>query len=1538
MKLIRNPLVRFKVRNMQNAPTRQRPIGVLLILALLCTIWPPATYAQEAAPLFCATLSAEDCALLTNAQDQMSALRSVVAQSHIDFLASNIPDAPFDSIAFSLDQQVTQELSIEAAAALLEMRQLAQMQPQRFQQEPQLLLDYYAAMLTGMNLASSVQMSVSEEVIRLIEEAAAAEGEPIPFALPNELAFSTRLVDGTFYTNLSEVADLLPGLSAHGDVWLGVEFAPIVDLAFQAALADADFDDMSSSDAELFAQLLSTSASNTGGPAVTTVAALPFGAELVPFFDVERLENGEVDGQETARLRTTIDYAALLADPVVQELIAELIRSPDFGGQEMDEMEMARTLVIVQQFGPSVLETLGLEIVEEIALETGHYLGGELKLDWDLSELAPLLAATGVARQSELPQLPVIQLNARSSYRDHNADLAIEPPATALIVSTSELLELIPQEELDFFSSEPQPLPAPEFASGSPYEDALVLLDQGDPFGALPLLDEAIAFEPDNAEQYTERGRAHYLTGNYEEALADVERSLELAPSARAYNLRGVLQEEQGNTEQAFADYERAIALDSTFHFAYYNRGLLYTNQGEHELAIADFDAAIEANPNYADAYNERGAAHYRLGNYEDALESYSTAIYLTPNNVRFYTNRGDAYGQLAEYDLALADYESARTIDPFYTPLYNNRGYTYYLLEQYEEAVADYTTAIEQDPTYLLAYANRGDAYRGLGDYEAAVEDYNTVLELDPQYGWAFAARAAAYNDLGEYEQALTDYTAAINFDDQDAYTYLQRGLVYYNLGQLEEEIADYTSALELSPDYATAYYYRALSYQDLGELERALADFNRALELESDDLDILMERGLLYLDLNEMELALADFDQVIEQAPEDAAGYINRSYTYSLLGNYEESRADASRAVELAPENPIAWGNRADANGKLGNYDQAFADFEEALALDPEHATAYLDRGKLYQELGQNAEAIADLERYLELLPNAEDAEEVEGLIDELRSETSDEQGATTTDADEAAWESYTNDEFALSVRHPAAWSVESDVVQEDDRTYLSLTLASSESEPQPGEPFAVLFGQVYSETTTAPALRSLHEQWLTELDFDGELVSEANGTITRDDIAWIDQTYESEVEGSPFILRTVTMIIDSHPAHFFSATAAGAANLQRTMDEMNDSIAVAGINFAQLQGQSEEEQTESVGGAAALAQLLQMVPDTPEYRRYLTFGDAAAWHATTGVPHIAEPDDLDVLTARERDALLFTFSRETMTPSTLGAQYFMAEDQLGHFGFNLFTLDRWLEAGSPPEMLTVVEVSTDPANIASALVASGYSDAHLEDGSTLFSQHDDFEVQLDAPLRTGMMGELNRILLRDGQMIIGRATEIVENAQLATAGDHTSLAEVSTFRAAVQAVTDPTLSELGELVGAIFTEDAATDPAAILGANASAERLKAVRKSLGEATLPPVLLSTFATHRNGDDIYLTLAAVFPSGTDATEVTNILAERMSSYTSVVIQQPLDERWSLVQATPLEVEGTPVALVTMQVTDPEAPLSWAQMVFARDVAFLWSE
>lgn len=100
---------------------------------------------------------------------------------------------------------------------------------------------------------------------------------------------------------------------------------------------------------------------------------------------------------------------------------------------------------------------------------------------------------------------------------------------------------------------------------------------------------------------------------------------------------------QQGNFQGALADYNRAIEINPRSANAYYNRGLIKaTKLQDNQGALADYNRAIQIKPNYDAAYNNRGnlkAADAQ--DYQGALADYNRAIKIKPGNADAYYNRG---------------------------------------------------------------------------------------------------------------------------------------------------------------------------------------------------------------------------------------------------------------------------------------------------------------------------------------------------------------------------------------------------------------------------------------------------------------------------------------------------------------------------------------------------------------------------------------------------------------------------------------------------------------------------------------------------------------------------------------------------------------------------------------------------------------------------------------------------------------------------------------------------------------------------------
>lgn len=110
------------------------------------------------------------------------------------------------------------------------------------------------------------------------------------------------------------------------------------------------------------------------------------------------------------------------------------------------------------------------------------------------------------------------------------------------------------------------------------------------------------------AQKHNDRGIAHSEKGQYDLAVAEFDKSLEIYPSAETYNNRGITYSKKGDLGHAIADFTKALEINPDGSRVYYNRGITYAIKGQVNLALLDLKKCLELDPTNAAAYDARGS------------------------------------------------------------------------------------------------------------------------------------------------------------------------------------------------------------------------------------------------------------------------------------------------------------------------------------------------------------------------------------------------------------------------------------------------------------------------------------------------------------------------------------------------------------------------------------------------------------------------------------------------------------------------------------------------------------------------------------------------------------------------------------------------------------------------------------------------------------------------------------------------------------------------------------------------------------------
>ena len=168
---------------------------------------------------------------------------------------------------------------------------------------------------------------------------------------------------------------------------------------------------------------------------------------------------------------------------------------------------------------------------------------------------------------------------------------------------------------------------------------------------AISDLSRAIELRQDYWEAYYWRGAAYLSMGEYDAAIADFSKVMELEykglPSPfdyGVYGARGDAYLQKGEYDSAISDFSKIIELHPKDDSAYMNRGIAYMWKGEYNSAISDHNRAVELRvesysgkykylwPKYADCYLFRGQTYQAMGLKDEALADFEKVIELTKN------------------------------------------------------------------------------------------------------------------------------------------------------------------------------------------------------------------------------------------------------------------------------------------------------------------------------------------------------------------------------------------------------------------------------------------------------------------------------------------------------------------------------------------------------------------------------------------------------------------------------------------------------------------------------------------------------------------------------------------------------------------------------------------------------------------------------------------------------------------------------------------------------------------------------------------
>jgi tetratricopeptide (TPR) repeat protein len=457
--------------------------------------------------------------------------------------------------------------------------------------------------------------------------------------------------------------------------------------------------------------------------------------------------------------------------------------------------------------------------------------------------------------------------------------------------------------------------------------------------GAIDDYTSAISKDPSDEEYQVSRGWMYFQNEEYNKAILDFRKTLEIEPS-NSEALQGLIASYENNAKNfeksndlnsAINIYSEIISFDNKCANAYYRRGLLKYKSGIEsfqEDPISKFDAieysegyiilTIEKFKKYTNYKSLRFESGSRVVSVFDNFKKFtvSDAINNNPSvledviNLYFLVPLKNDRGRLEpQYDnayLVRTKIQDAGILEKslqfcLIDEIYKQglRHYEALSDKDYKLVKETFTKAIDLNQNFWGALYYRGLSNYKLGDYEGAIQDFSKAIELNPEYAEAFNSRGLANFALKNYIRAINDYNKAIELNPSLAESYFNRGSLMYFHKRYNVAISDLTKAIDCNTYYVSAYFKRGNVKFDIGDYEGARDDFSKITSYGLPS--VFFNRAICMMKLNDNIAAIEDLTKAIELEPTNSKAFRLRSNAKEKIGDLTGAQEDRNEYERL-------------------------------------------------------------------------------------------------------------------------------------------------------------------------------------------------------------------------------------------------------------------------------------------------------------------------------------------------------------------------------------------------------------------------------------------------------------------------------------------------------------------------------------------------------------------------------------------------------------------------------------------------------------
>jgi len=315
--------------------------------------------------------------------------------------------------------------------------------------------------------------------------------------------------------------------------------------------------------------------------------------------------------------------------------------------------------------------------------------------------------------------------------------------------------------------------------------NALVNLGEWDE--ARDAYNRAIEIDPQNSRAWGRKAEVIGRIGDINESMEAFDKAIELLPPDKTQDMSvywmskaEVLAYAGGRWEEALAAINRSLELDPRSRTNWRFKADLLSQLGRKDEAVEAFNEVLKQNPEDAEGWLWKANLLTEMIRYNESLEAYDKAIELIPEDntedlALNWLSKGWALNKTgrqeeasAAFRKSLVYYDQAILQNAGDISLLQQKGLALFELGRYDEAIEVYNQVLKDSPDIefstnkISAWMGKGNALRALGKNEEAISAYNKAIDLSPINSNAWHGKGEAQKALGQVQNASLSFLVA--------------------------------------------------------------------------------------------------------------------------------------------------------------------------------------------------------------------------------------------------------------------------------------------------------------------------------------------------------------------------------------------------------------------------------------------------------------------------------------------------------------------------------------------------------------------------------------------------------------------------------------------------------------------------------------------------------------------------------------------------------------------------------------------------------